>query len=539
MGSLSVMSEAAMAGKIPARHSRKAGMPTLLLLTVSLVAGSVHGLSFGAGPRAAALQFIGFVILAGIVLWLRARREWASALLCCAAFWLASDAFGLRWIAAALLARDSLGIALGGLVYCMLIVGIAGLSILCLWAATVLCAPVRNDALCCALLSSALLLGELLREALLPSFPWLAVGYAHIESPLASLLPLVGVQGVSWVAQFAALLLGALSVSLAVTRTLQISTAVLLAVVALGAVTASWIVPPLTHEAGSLRVAVMQTAIPAKDKFRASLFGRHLREIGDFAQSHDAQLVVAPETAVPTTLRALTPAQEEFLEHDVSPSRALLFGAFAEDSAGEVYNSAVLLQRVTGAAAGVQRTVYIKQHLAPIGEYAPPGFGWIAALLDIPMSNLRSTRDTPHNFQVFGITIIPSVCQDLLYGDDLRTTTAAPRVLINLSNVVFFASPLARTQFLSIARARALEQQIPVLIAANGGPTAFIDAQGAIERELPPGTPGALEVTLHPRAGTTVYARYGNSLLYWVMALAALLSLARAVLPTLWHRAAQ
>jgi apolipoprotein N-acyltransferase len=275
----------------------------------------------------------------------------------------------------------------------------------------------------------------------------------------------------------------------------------------------------------------MQTAISTKDKFRASLLGRHLREIGDFAGTHDAQLVVAPEAAVPTTLRALTPTQEEFLERNVSPSRALLFGAFAEDSGGEVYNSAVLLQRVTGATAGVQRTVYIKQHLAPIGEYAPPGFGWIADLLNLPMSNLRSTQDTPHNFQVFGITIIPSVCQDLLYGDDLRTTTAAPRVLINLSNVAFFRDPLARAQFLSIARARALEQQIPVLIAANDGPTAFIDAEGTVERELSPHIPGALEVTLHPRAGTTVYARYGNSFLYLVMALAALLSLARAVLP--------
>jgi apolipoprotein N-acyltransferase len=47
-----------------------------------------------------------------------------------------------------------------------------------------------------------------------------------------------------------------------------------------------------------------------------------------------------------------------------------------------------------------------------------------------------------------------------------------------------------------------------------------------IERELPRDTPAALEVTLHPRAGTTVYARYGNSFLYLVMTLAALLSLA-------------
>src|SRR5207237_8819454 len=142
-------------------------------------------------------------------------------------------------------------------------------------------------------------------------------------------------------------------------------------------------------------------------------------------------------------------------------------------------NSAVMLQRVADVPVAVQRTVYIKQHLAPIGEYAPPGFRWIAALLHFRISNLRATQDAPRNFAISGITVIPSVCQDLLYGDDLRTTTANPRLLVNLSNVASFKSPLARAQFLNIARARALEQQLPVLIAANYEPTALIAATGA------------------------------------------------------------
>jgi apolipoprotein N-acyltransferase len=278
----------------------------------------------------------------------------------------------------------------------------------------------------------------------------------------------------------------------------------------------------------------MQTAVSAKDKFRASLFGRHLTEVGDFARSHDAQLILTPETAVPTTLRALTPAQEQFLAGGVTPSRALLFGTFAEDSRGDVFNSAVMLQRAADAPAAVRRTVYIKQHLAPIGEYAPPGFRWIADLLNFPISNLRSTQDTPRNFAVSGVTIIPSVCQDLLYGDDLRTTTATARLLVNLSNVAFFRNALARAQFLNIARARALEQQVPVLIAANYGPTAFIDAGGVIERVLPADTQGALEVTVHPRAGTTAYARFGNSFLYLTIALTVAATLSAAALDSRW-----
>ncbi|HEY6925902.1 MAG TPA: hypothetical protein VI653_20645, partial [Steroidobacteraceae bacterium] len=142
-----------------------------------------------------------------------------------------------------------------------------------------------------------------------------------------------------------------------------------------------------------------------------------------------------------------------------------------------------------------------------------------------PISNPRPTQDAPRNFLVAGITIIPSICQDLLYGDDLRTTTTTPRVLVNLSNLAFFKAPLVRAQLLNIARARAMEQQVPVLIAANYGPTSFINASGVIEGELPAGMASALEVTAHPRAGVTIYARFGNSLLY----LMAGLTLAAAV----------
>jgi apolipoprotein N-acyltransferase len=489
-----------------------------LVAAISVLAGAVHGFAFGA-THPAALQLFGLTSLAAIVFWLRSWRRWGSLFLCIAGFWLASYAIGLRWMAAALVSEHVLGIALGGLTYGLLTVALCWLSVLCLWMTAVLSAPIRSEALCCALFSSALVVGEALREFLLPSFPWLSVGYAHIDSPFAWLLPLIGIQGVDWIVQFAAFLIGALGVSAIATRSPRALTLACAAAVAIGVGMSSRLVPTLTHDAGSLRVAVMQTAISTKDKFRASLLARHLTEIGDFAQNHDAQLILTPETAVPTTLRALTPVQEQFLERSVSPSRALLFGAFAEDSRGDVFNSAVMLQRAATTPAGIQRTVYIKRHLAPIGEYAPLGFRWLADLLNLPLSNLRSTEDTPRNFQVFGITIIPSVCQDLLYGDDLRTTSAAPRMLVNLSNVAFFSDSLARDQFLNIARARALEQQVPVLIAANVGPTAFIDAEGAIERQLPPAAPGALEVVIRPRQGTTPYARFGDAFVFLMFAL--------------------
>jgi len=98
---------------------------------------------------------------------------------------------------------------------------------------------------------------------------------------------------------------------------------------------------------------------------------------------------------------------------------------------------------------------------------------------------------------------------------------------VNLSNVEFFNDALARAQFLNIARARALEQQVPVLIAANYGPTAYIDAQSVVSQQLPSAAIDALEVTVSMRAGTTPYARYGRVFLYLMFGLI-IVAIARA-----------
>jgi apolipoprotein N-acyltransferase len=487
------------------------------IAVLNLVAGAVHGGSFGQA-HGGALQFAAFIAFGASTFWLRSRNRPAVLFVSIAFFWLASYGMGLRWMAGTVLNERALGPVLGSMVYAMMITGLSMVGVLCLWGAVLLSAKIRSYAIGAALFASALCVADLLRELIMPSFPWLHVGYAHVDSPFAKLLPLAGVQADDWAIEFVAFLIAANLLSLAVKRSVHpalliADVSILLLFVGLERV------GPFTHPATPLQVALMQTAVAPPDKFRASLLGKHIAEIADFADLHRAQLVVAPETAVPTTLRALTGAQEHYLERGVDDSRALLFGAFAEDSQGDVFNSAVLLQRLPGPPPTTQRTVYIKQHLSPIGEYAPTGFGWIAELFGIPLSNLHSTRDSPRNFLVFGITIIPSVCQDLLYGEDLRTTTNSPRIVVNLSNLAFFSNALARDEFLGIARARALEQQVPVLLTANFGPTASIGADGNIDRQLPNRLPGALEIGVTPHAGVTPYARFGNLFLYLALAL--------------------
>jgi apolipoprotein N-acyltransferase len=482
--------------------------------------GAIHGWAFG-HSLAAILELGALTVLAAMCFGVDVRRRPGLVFFVVAGFWLTSYAVGLRWLGEALADPLSLGPALGSLIFFIVFVGLASISVVCMWGALWLVAPLRSGALRCALVSGALLASDFLRELLLPSFPWLSVGYAHIESPFAALMPIAGAQGVAWAAGFVALLAGFLLASLLPSRTAARAGPLLcISLVAAGLGISSAVDRTLTRPAAApVRVALMQTAESMRDKFTASHLGAHIGAVAQFAKSHDARLIIAPETAVPTTLEVLSPIQEQTLEAGVSRSKALVFGAFAQDSSGATYNSAVLLGPPADSAGSVRRSVYIKRHLAPIGEYTPRGFRWLAELLGLPMSDLRATEDPRIDFDAFGTTLIPSICLDLLYGEDLRTQTHAPRVLINLSSLAYFENGLARRQFMQIARARALEQQLPVLLAANFGPTAFIDRDGTVKGELPAGQAGALEVDVRPSLGVTPFARLGNLFSYGLLVL--------------------
>ncbi|MEZ5604973.1 MAG: hypothetical protein R3E41_12410 [Burkholderiaceae bacterium] len=56
-------------------------------------------------------------------------------------------------------------------------------------------------------------LAEIARGYLFTGFPWLAIGYAHVDGPLAALAPLAGVYGVCALAALSAYGIGALAAS--------------------------------------------------------------------------------------------------------------------------------------------------------------------------------------------------------------------------------------------------------------------------------------------------------------------------------------
>ena len=344
-------------------------------------------------------------------------------------------------------------------------------------------------------------LAEWLRLWMLTGFPWLALGYAQIDTPLAGFAPVAGVLAVSLAA---AVIAGALA--LAASRTARaplVAGAVIVVLLAAGFVLRriEWTAasgPPVT-------VALLQGNIPQDLKFDPERFGRTLDTYARLAEGTNARLVVLPETAIPRFLDAV---DRGHLERLVGAARArgadLLVGAPTRDENGRYYNSIVSL----GASPS---QTYSKSHLVPFGEFIPPGFRWVLAILKIPLSDFSRGDPGQRPLAVAGERVAPNVCYEDVFGEEIIRMLPEATLLVNASNVAWFGDSLAPAQHLEISRMRALETGRTMLRATNTGVTAIVDHRGGIVARLPGFTLGVLEGEAQGREGATPYVRMGNA----------------------------
>ena len=140
------------------------------------------------------------------------------------------------------------------------------------------------------------LLAELARGVIFTGFPWLASGYAHVDSPLAALAPWIGVYGIGASSPAGWRRWSAAPAAARAPRWLR-AAAGALACSALGAVPAASTSPSRPARSG---VTLLQSNVPQDEKFAAERLpadaGLDRRRSCATARG---ELVVAPETAIP------------------------------------------------------------------------------------------------------------------------------------------------------------------------------------------------------------------------------------------------
>jgi len=359
-------------------------------------------------------------------------------------------------------------------------------------------------------LPAAWALSEWLRGVLLTGFPWLAGGYAHVDGALAGYAPLLGVYGVTLAA---ALVSGAAAAACAARRApralivLGAGAALLLAAGA-GLRRVAWSEP----SGAPLTVRLVQGNIPQDDKFGTSGLQRAVDAYGRLMQgSSHADLVALPESAFPIPIGDLPDGlQRALADFAIDNHSALVFGIFIEEPRDHYYNSALGFSPERDQP--VQR--YSKLHLVPFGEFIPYGFHWFVDLMRIPIGDQERGAAYQPPMHLAGQRVAVNICYEDLFGAEIiaawRNPADAPTLLLNLSNLAWFADSRALPQHLQIARMRALETARPMLRATNTGVTAIIDPRGAVVAQLAPLTAGSLEREVRGYAGTTPYVRVGN-----------------------------
>lgn len=355
-------------------------------------------------------------------------------------------------------------------------------------------------------------LGEFARGWIFTGFPWLSIGYSQTPpSPLAGLMPLIGVYGVGGVVVFVSAMLVQVPWRRLRAAGPTLMPVLVLLIVAAGVGRIQWTTP----EGEPLRVALVQTNIDQGLKWAPEMLGEWLAINARLAGGYDADLVVLPETSLPVLVEYLPPGYLDLLEEQaLKRDGDLVVGVFSRDTRGQIFNAAI--------SRGVSSDqFYAKNHLVPFGEYSPPLFGWFYTLADIPMSDQTPGDKVQAPMHLGTQRIAINICYEDLFGRALLRTLPEATLMLNISNLAWYGHSLAQPQHLQIARVRALETGRPMLRSTNTGMTALVMPDASVAAVLPQFERGVLEVEVSGYSGMTPYAHVGD----WLAAALAALSI--------------
>ena len=341
----------------------------------------------------------------------------------------------------------------------------------------------------------------------LTGMPWLSLGYAHNESPLAGFAPLVGVYGI-----------GALCVVLAVCLVQAIDCRryaplllwLLLPLAGFGLKQVDW-TEPLPNP---LRATMVQGNIPQQLKWRsdqyANIFNTYWRETGRY---WDSDLIIWPETALPGNSLQIRDSLIPTLQAAATEQGTTLLSGlvYGESGTRQFYNSVMQFGAETG--------VYHKRHLVPFGEFYP--MRWLldlfSGLISIPYSDLSSGPDEQPLMRVGEFYLGVSICWEDVFSRDINLALPQANLLVNVSNDAWFGDSTAPHQHLQIAQMRSLETERAMMRATNNGISAFIDYKGGIIELSEQFRIDSISASVQARRGVTPFYYFAK--LQWLFAL--------------------
>ncbi|WP_181409838.1 apolipoprotein N-acyltransferase [Martelella alba] len=406
--------------------------------------------------------------------------------------------FGLWWLAAALL-QDAVHFAwaipfavLGFPAYLALYYGFA----------LALAVPFfRWRGLRFLAVALAIGLGEWLRGYIFTGFPWNALGYTAVPTPLfMQSVRLVGLFGLSGlcVVVFAAPLMWLER------RLLVFCLALGLFVADLGYGGFRLGTAPAAQSAHETVVRMVQPAsdiaswgsIEGREAAFASLMA--LSSAPPNGGTRVPDIIVWPETALPFLIDDRADARTAIGEM-LKPGQTLITGAtrFAgrdDDGMPQFHNSIVVLNddgQIVSAAD--------KVHLVPFGEYLPFaktlkafGLGFISTIAGNYVPGVeRNLLLLPD-----GMTLFPLICYEAVFPGIVGAQSGLSDALLNVSFDSWFSGTPGPYQHFAEARLQAVAVGKPLIRVGENGVSAVVDAYGRVIGRLSFGEKGYLDVAI-------------------------------------------
>jgi apolipoprotein N-acyltransferase len=365
--------------------------------------------------------------------------------------------------------------------------------------------------------ASAWTFAEYLRAHVFTGFEWLSVGVSQAPTGLALIAQLFGVFGCTFlVVLYSTLVCRIFMLLWRKLRNVErvdkdndnltlIGAVFLLSAVPIVAITLIGSVELSNTAGASVRVSLLQGNITQTLKWDPERFASTLVLYEKLVTEAKGELIILPETALPSTLDRIDPAYIERLRAIAIAKNANLIIGVPVQEKDKYYNAAISL-----GVEPVQQ--YRKVHLVPFGEYMPlrGALAWFYANLTIPMSDFsRGDADQPL-IKVNGQTLGISICYEDAFARDVHRAMPDATLLVNISNDAWFGKSAAAAQHLQLSQMRAIEFARPMLRANNTGITAVIDERGHITQRLESFTTGILETTIQGRKGYTPYMVWGD-----------------------------
>ena len=352
-------------------------------------------------------------------------------------------------------------------------------------------APIKRSIYGAIVFASSFTLIELLRmKAPFGGFGWGRIGFTQVDS-LQVFYPIIGVVGVSFIAlSLSALVIASPFFSL-----------VFIPIIALS----FFDVNQNTASGKSLKIVAVQGSVPQLGlEFNQRALAVLNNHIDATPKQSNADLIIWPENASDVDPITNLRARQGIAELIEEIKKPLLIGA-VEQRSNWPLNSSLLY-----GADGNLLSRYVKQDLAPFGEYIP-----LRSISEMISPLARQVRDfIPGDnwvkHKVNGIQFQSFICFEVLDDDHIQSGAVNAEFLVAQTNNATFGDSYQAAQQLQITRARAAELSRQFAVVSTTGFTAHIDQNGNLLTVAEQFRPVALEMeieALKDRA-TTVRESY-------------------------------